>query len=314
MPRRMDKQKFEHILATHGSSPDRWPDADRAAALQFCATAPQAAAMLREARALDTLISALPDIGPSPELSARITAAAFAQSRTAELSLQDGQLSIAADYRRRMRRLREGLWPFGPLWRPAAGLALPALFGLLLGLYQPQQILTPGSAPGAGARPAAITLTSAAASTSATASDGNRVQAPTYDLTELAFASLDPLESFVMTDAGFLPASATPPQTQHIVQQPVQHNATNATVDAPVATANDTVSDRTTKLPEPQQRSATLPADPAAGPAPNSPPDRAISPPATPAIPALPQPGHRGTPGSALGFSPSPSGGQGGWR
>ncbi len=313
----MDKQRFEHILAAHGSRPERWPDADRTAAVQFCAADPQAAAMLREARALDSLISALPDIEPSPELSARITAAALTQNPPFHIDARraGGRTIRAGDHLRRLRRLREGLWPFGPLWRPAAGLALPALFGLLLGLYQPQQILSPGSGSGSGASPgtgsATITLTNAAAS------DGDPVQVPTYDLTELAFASLDPLESFVMSDAGFPPAAATQPQMRHIMQQPVQHNATNATVDAAVATANDTVGNRTTKRPEPQRRSATLPADPAAGPAPATPapsPDRAISPPATPALPTLPQPAHRGTPGSALGFSPSPSGGQGGWR
>lgn len=304
----MDKQTFEHILAAHGSWPDRWPDTDRAAALQFCAADPQAAAMLREARALDSLINALPDIDPSPELSARIAAAALTQKPHVHIDARwpGDRTARAGGYLRRLRRLREGLWPFGPLWRPAAGLALPALFGLLLGLYQPQQILTPGSGPGSG--PAAITLTRVATQ------DSDRVQAPTYDLTELAFASLDPLESFVMTDAGFLPASATQPQMQQIMQQPVQHNATNATVDAPVATVNDTVDDSMTQPPEPQQRSATLPAGAAADPALNPAPDRAISPPAAPTIPTFRQPGHRGAPGSALGFSPSPSGGQGGWR
>ncbi len=33
--------------------------------------------------------------------------------------------------------LFEYLWPFGALWRPAAGLAMAAMFGIMLGLADP---------------------------------------------------------------------------------------------------------------------------------------------------------------------------------
>lgn len=280
----MDKQQFERILAAHGGNPDAWPASERAAALSFSTTNPQAAIMLHEARALHALISDLPDIDPSPALTDRIIAAALAQDRTANVRQQGRQSPTLTDYRQRIRRLHEGLWPFGPLWRPAAGLALPALVGLLLGLYQPQLISTPAPGP-APAMTAPITLTSAASALS------DHAQTPAYDLTELAFASLDPLDSFVMNDASFQFAPATP----RITQQPVQRNAT---ADAAVATAED--KEVATSMSDTKQAASPPASDPA------------IAPPALPAIPALPQPGRSGAPGSALGFSPS--GGQGGWR
>ena len=39
--------------------------------------------------------------------------------------------------------LLEYLWPFGALWRPAAGLAMAALFGILLGLADPLGMVAP---------------------------------------------------------------------------------------------------------------------------------------------------------------------------
>lgn len=38
--------------------------------------------------------------------------------------------------------LLEYLWPFGALWRPAAGLAMAAMFGIMLGLADPLAALT----------------------------------------------------------------------------------------------------------------------------------------------------------------------------
>jgi hypothetical protein len=36
-----------------------------------------------------------------------------------------------------LEELIEYLWPFGPLWRPAAGLAIAAMFGVMLGATDP---------------------------------------------------------------------------------------------------------------------------------------------------------------------------------
>ncbi|MBT3989680.1 MAG: hypothetical protein HON14_08895 [Rhodospirillaceae bacterium] len=38
--------------------------------------------------------------------------------------------------------LLEYLWPFGALWRPAAGLAMAAMFGIVLGLSDPLAALS----------------------------------------------------------------------------------------------------------------------------------------------------------------------------
>lgn len=38
--------------------------------------------------------------------------------------------------------LIEYLWPFGALWRPVAGLAMAAMFGVMLGLADPLAALT----------------------------------------------------------------------------------------------------------------------------------------------------------------------------
>jgi hypothetical protein len=60
----------------------------------------------------------------SPELKARVLISAPAGKNNS--SVADG-----------LTELLEYLWPFGALWRPAAGIAMAAMLGIILGLSDP---------------------------------------------------------------------------------------------------------------------------------------------------------------------------------
>lgn len=64
-PELMDQTRFEAILAAYGADPERWPEAERAAAIAF-ATAHQTD--MSEARAVDALLAAAPPVAPPSDL------------------------------------------------------------------------------------------------------------------------------------------------------------------------------------------------------------------------------------------------------
>lgn len=73
----MDRERFAHLLEAYGGDFKRWPAQERALGAAFAAQDAQAAALLAEARALDTALDAArEDAAPSPELAARILAQA----------------------------------------------------------------------------------------------------------------------------------------------------------------------------------------------------------------------------------------------
>lgn len=56
----MSLERLAVIVDAYGAEPRRWPAAEREAALALAATAPEAAALLAEARMLDASLDALP--------------------------------------------------------------------------------------------------------------------------------------------------------------------------------------------------------------------------------------------------------------
>lgn len=73
----MDETRFQTLADAWGADLRRWPETDRAAAEAFRAAQPaRAAALLTEAGALDHLLGQAPSAQASPELRARVIAAA----------------------------------------------------------------------------------------------------------------------------------------------------------------------------------------------------------------------------------------------
>lgn len=63
----MNAERLQALIAAYGADPQRWPQAERAAA-QALASDPHASAVLREARALDAALDALPPVAPDVAL------------------------------------------------------------------------------------------------------------------------------------------------------------------------------------------------------------------------------------------------------
>jgi len=108
--------RFRRIVEAYGAAPQRWPKAERAWALSLLEGSAEARAFREQAAALDALLDRAQATEPSPELIADILAAASPSAWRSWGSL---------------------LWPFGPLWQPVTGLALAAVFGIMLGAAFP---------------------------------------------------------------------------------------------------------------------------------------------------------------------------------
>ena len=117
-----DLARLGQILETYGAGPDAWPAAERDDALALLARSTEARAMHDRAARLDRLLDQAPTLEPSPELRARVLAAADQAARPS---------------RPRLSAWTGALWPFGPVWRPATALALAALVGAAFGTVAP---------------------------------------------------------------------------------------------------------------------------------------------------------------------------------
>jgi hypothetical protein len=112
----VDLQRLREILDAYGADPARWPAEERAGALRLLSDSAEAAAMRDDAQALDSLLNQAPGLEPTPELMAEI---------------------LARPSRSRGRALLEALWPFGPIWRPALGMAAAVVLGVAVGALTP---------------------------------------------------------------------------------------------------------------------------------------------------------------------------------
>jgi hypothetical protein len=72
----MDLGRFQRLLETYGADPEHWPAEERDLALALVARSATARAHRDEAARLDALLDAVPAAQPSPELVARVLAAA----------------------------------------------------------------------------------------------------------------------------------------------------------------------------------------------------------------------------------------------
>jgi hypothetical protein len=113
-------QRFEQLLDAYGASPQRWPDHERAAALQLLEHSAHAAHLLQNAQWLDQQLDQL----PAPDF----------------VYLNTTLLAVPLPARRKIwtDQLLEWLVPaeartVAVLWRPAALACVPLIMGLAVG-------------------------------------------------------------------------------------------------------------------------------------------------------------------------------------
>ena len=121
--------RFRTLLDAYGAMAQRWPEAERDAALALVARSAEARTLMDDARKLDDLLDSLPVAEPSPELAGRILAAAPVAAPAPAASRRSGWVG----------RFLGALWPELPAWRPAAALAASLACGLVTGAFLPAE-------------------------------------------------------------------------------------------------------------------------------------------------------------------------------
>lgn len=118
----MNLQRFEQLIDAYGSDPQRWPPAERPAALRLLADSPEAAQWLQQSLWLD---EALDQCVPP----------AFEQLTTRLLQMPLPAQHPAGVFERLMRWLVPAQpAEFAEWWRPAALACVPLAFGLFMGM------------------------------------------------------------------------------------------------------------------------------------------------------------------------------------
>ena len=117
----MNLQRFENLIDAYGTDPQRWPVAERSAALKLLADSEQAAELLQQSIWLDQSLD-------------QFSAPAFDQLHQRLL-----KMPLPAQPRNVLERVLQWLMPSGPReltewWRPAALACLPLVFGLFMGM------------------------------------------------------------------------------------------------------------------------------------------------------------------------------------
>ena len=120
----MSVERLQDLADRHGAELSHWPRADASAARILLATSPEARAILARASRLDSLLS-------------------IARSHSVTVNLRERLLAAAPAGG--WRELLTSLWPFGPVWRPAAALFGLALAGVFLGSTDAATLATPAS-------------------------------------------------------------------------------------------------------------------------------------------------------------------------
>lgn len=113
-------QRFEQLLDAYGASPQRWPDHERAAALQLLEQSAQAAQLMQSAQWLDQQL----DLLPAPDfldINAVILKSPLpARRKKFTDQLLDWLLPVPAP-------------SLSVFWRPAALACVPLMLGLVVG-------------------------------------------------------------------------------------------------------------------------------------------------------------------------------------
>ncbi len=130
-------EEFEDLLDQWGAELAYWDPDKAAAARRLLAASEDARALLKRSQSFDHVLRQRTSLKASAEFRARILADAevFAVPEKGE----HDELS----------ELVASLWPFGPVWRPAAGLIAAGFLGVIIGttnLVQPADSVIAGAA------------------------------------------------------------------------------------------------------------------------------------------------------------------------
>jgi len=137
----MTIERIQDLADRHGPELSHWPRAEASAARAFLATSSEARAVLARAGQLDRVLRATRSHSMTVNLRERLLAAAPAGG---------------------WRELLANLWPFGPVWRPAAALLGLALVGFLLGSTEMAKLILPTSVNAALSEEIQVVVLSAA--------------------------------------------------------------------------------------------------------------------------------------------------------
>ena len=130
--------RFQALIDAYGARPDRWPLAERTAALVALASLPKADENLRAAQTLDALLDAWRLDPPTEGLAGAITARAIAQR---------GPVARRAVARLVAPNLPRRAWT----WMSSAGLAAACAAGVLVGVrLGDPSVARPGDTEAAG--------------------------------------------------------------------------------------------------------------------------------------------------------------------
>jgi hypothetical protein len=117
----MNETRLKRLIEAYGAEPERWPDAERAAAMALLKKSAEARALVAEARRLDRLLAAAPVGSTAPAATAAL------RRRIAALPEESAPGAPAAGSR------TIGPWPAIRLWPSVAGLAAAGLIGFVVG-------------------------------------------------------------------------------------------------------------------------------------------------------------------------------------
>lgn len=121
---RMTIERIQDLADRHGGELSHWPVAEAGAARALLATSAEARAILVRANRLDRVLSTARGHSVTNNLRERLLAGAPVGG---------------------WRELLVSLWPFGPVWRPAAALFGLALIGVTLGSSEMAKLVVPAS-------------------------------------------------------------------------------------------------------------------------------------------------------------------------
>lgn len=120
----MTIERIQDLADRHGGELSHWPVAEAGAARALLATSAEARAILVRANRLDRVLSTARGDSVTNNLRERLLAGAPVGG---------------------WRELLVSLWPFGPVWRPAAALFGLALIGVTLGSSEMAKLVVPAS-------------------------------------------------------------------------------------------------------------------------------------------------------------------------
>jgi hypothetical protein len=112
----LNVQRLQAVVDAFGANPERWPAAEQSA-LEVLATGDKAARdIVGEARKLDFMLDQAEPPPAAPELMADI---------------------LFVPPKANWRQVLAELWPFGPIWKPASGLAMALAISVMTAALMP---------------------------------------------------------------------------------------------------------------------------------------------------------------------------------